>query len=151
MKEITTVLELTEHLSKLVAAYRKSYRFCGTVDKTIQIISGIVGSSAILAIVPTIPIFIAGVGAIPAVTGVLSNVLKLKEKKTHLKMYHRQFKQLLSFARTQIDRDLETIKHVFNKILEMQKSENFVEPLEMYMKKYQLNGYSYQKKVTFSD
>ena len=150
MKEITTITDLIDHLIKLVSAYRKSYRFCEKADKTIQIISGIVGSSAVLALIPAVPIFIVGVGVIPAVTGVLSNVLKLKEKQTRLKIYHRQFKQLLSFARTQISKnDTETITHVFNKILKIQKSETYVEPFEKYLKKYKLNGYN--QKVKFSD
>ena len=143
VKEITNISQLIDHLTKLVAAYRKSYKFCGNVDKIIQIISGLIGSSAILALVPAIPIAVSAVGAVPAVMTVMSNVLKTRERKTQLKAHHRQFKQLLSFARTQIGgNDKETIKYVFNKILELQKGDTFTEPLEMYMKKYKLNGYS---------
>ena len=143
-KKVQTLTELEDHLIRVVSAYRRSYKFCGNIDKVLKVTTGIVSSSAIIAVVPAIPVFLAALGAFPVVTGVLSNVLRLSERKTNLKIHHRQFKQLLSYVKSIINEDdhQRVISDVFNKIMDMQKKDTYVEPLEMYMKKYKLNGYT---------
>ena len=145
-KRVETLNELEDHLIRVISAYRRSYKLCGNIDKTIMIITGIVGASAILAVVPVIPVITAALGTAPVITGVLNRVLKLSERKTNLKIHHRKFKQLLSYVRQHNENDPQVIKHVFDKILAMQKEDTYVEPIEMYMRKYKLNGYSQDDK-----
>ena len=135
--------ELIDHLTRLVAAYRRSYKLCGIINTTLQIVSGIIGCTAVLALVPAIPVFIAVVGAVPPVVAVLASKTRIAEKKTLLKTHHRSFKQLLSYvqATAGLENDEEVIRITFNKILEIQKNDNFTEPLEMYMKRFKLNGH----------
>ena len=46
--------------------------------------------------------------------------------------------------RSDVD-EREIIRETFSKILQLEKGDNYVVPLEKYMKKYKLNGY-YSKK-----
>ena len=142
-KKVETLTELEDHLIRVVSAYRRSYKFCGNINKAFMVTTGIVSSGAILALVPAIPVFVAALGTIPVITGVLGNVLRLPEKKTNLKILHREFKQLLSYVKSITDEEdhQRVISHVFNKIIDMQKRDNYVEPLERYMRLYKLNGY----------
>ena len=64
-----------------MAAYRKSYRLCGGVHLSIQIVSGLVGCGAAAALIPAVPIAVAIAGAIPAGITVVLRFAKLEEKK----------------------------------------------------------------------
>ena len=141
MKKIEKAEEMIDHLTRVCAAYRKSYKLCGNINTALLITTGIISSTAVLALVPAIPIFVAAAGAVPVVTGVISSKLKLQEKKTVYKAHHKSFKQLLSYCQTVQNDDPNLITTVFNKILEIQKGDNYVEPLERYIKEYNLNGY----------
>ena len=53
-----------------------SYKFYGILNRLLQITGGIVGSTAVLAIVPVIPVFISAVSVIPVVIGIITNAKK---------------------------------------------------------------------------
>lgn len=144
-EKIETIDQLEVHLCKYVAAYRKSYKLCGGTHLTLQIMAGLLGCGAILALVPVVPIFVALAGALPAGITIVTNKAQLKEKQSLYKACHRSFKQLLSEVRMKkmqpgID-EHEKIREAFAKILELEKGANYVVPFERYMKKYKLNGY----------
>ena len=58
MKKIERKVELINRLAKVCSAYRKSYKLYGIINKTLQITGGILGSTAVLAIVTVIPVFV---------------------------------------------------------------------------------------------
>ena len=141
MRKIETKEELIEHLTR-VSYYRKSYKFYGILNRILQISGGIVGSTAVLAIVPVIPVFIAAVSVIPVIIGIVSNATKLGDKKNILKNHHKKFNSLLSYVHSyKQDDNKELVKEIFLKINEIHNSEDYTEPLEMYIKRYKLNGY----------
>ena len=49
-----------------MAAYRKNYRLCRGVHLSFQIVSGVIGRGAVLALIPAVPLAVATAGAIPA-------------------------------------------------------------------------------------
>ena len=61
----------------------------GILNRILQITGGIVGSTAVLAIVSVIPVFIAAVSVIPVVIGIITNATKLGDKKNVLKSHHK--------------------------------------------------------------
>ena len=99
-----------------------------------------------LAIVPVIPVFVAAVSVIPVVIGIITNATKLGDKKNVLKNHHKKFNSLLSYVHSCKECD---IKEVFLKINEIHNSEDYTEPLEMYIKKYKLNGYDIENNEDF--
>ena len=98
MRIIQTKDELIDHLTRVCSAYRKSYKLYGTISKMLQITGGILGSTALLALVPIIPIFITIISITPVIIGVIANVTKLNNKKILMKSHHRKFKVLLSYV-----------------------------------------------------
>ena len=80
MRRIQTKEELADHLKRVCSAYRKSYKLYGTINKMLQITGGILGSTALLALVPIIPIFITIISITPAVISVIANATKVKNK-----------------------------------------------------------------------
>ena len=148
-EQVETTDQLEAHLSKYVAAYRKSYKICRHTHLTLQSLAGLLGCSAVLALVPVVPIFVAIAGALPAGIRVVVSKAQLKEKESFYKGCHRTFKQLLrevqmNKMRPDVD-EKEIIRETFPKILQLEKGANYVVPFERYMKKYKLNGY-YSKK-----
>ena len=73
--------ELIDHLTRVCAAYRKSYKLYGRVNKALQITGGILVSTAVLAIVLVIPVFVAAISVVPIVIGTIANATKLNHKK----------------------------------------------------------------------
>ena len=73
MRKIETKEELIDHLTRVSFAYRKSHKFYGILNRILQITGGIVGSTAILAILLVIPVFVAAVSVIPVVIGIITN------------------------------------------------------------------------------
>ena len=142
MRKIETKEELIDHLTRVSSAYRKSYKFYGITNRVLQITGGIVGSTAVLAIVPVIPVFISAVSVIPVIIGIITNATKLGDKKNILKTHHKKFNSLLSLVQcNKLLSEEELIKEVFCKINNIHNSEDYTEPLEMYIKRYKLNGY----------
>ena len=142
MRKIETKEELIDHLTRVSSAYRKSYKFYGILNRTLQITGGILGLNALLAMAPMIPVFISIVGVAPCIIGIVINATKLGDKKNILKLHHKKFNSLLSFVRSNKEfEEKELIKEVFSKINDINNSEDYTEPLEMYIKKYKLNGY----------
>ena len=149
VEKVETIDQLETHLSKYVAAYRKSYKICRSVHLSLLILAGLLGYSAVLALVPAVPIFVAIAGALPAGITVVEYKAQLKEKESLYKGCHRTFKQLLrevqmNKMRPDVD-EREIIRETFSTILQLEKGANYVVPFERYMKKYTLNGY-YSKK-----
>lgn len=145
---IETIDQLIIHLTKLAAAYRKSYKFCGRVSTGLYITAGVFGCSAALALVPAIPIFVAVAGAVPSVITIFTNRLKLDDKKFILKAHHHKIKQLITKARigkVNKEEEKKVIQDIFTILLEMQKEKNYSTPLEMHMKEFKLNGYKSKK------
>lgn len=142
-EKITTIEELINYIERVCSAYRRSYKLLSGFNKTILITTGILTSTAVLAAIPVVPAFIAGVGAVPVVLSVINSNLKLSEKTEKLKLQYKNYKQLLTYTRSQIFEEdtAAVIKDVFNKSLEFQKNDNFVTPLEIFIKKYRINGY----------
>ena len=151
MRKIETKLELIDHLTRVSSAYRKSYKFNGIL----QITGGIVGSTAVLAIVRVIPVFVAAVSVIPVIIGIITNATKLGDKKNVLKSHHKKFNSLLSFINgfklsdNKLLSGEELIKEVFSKINDIHNSEYYTEPLKMYLKRYKLNGYDIESSEEF--
>jgi len=142
-EKIVTIEALIVYLERVCSAYRKSYKLLSSVNKAILISSGILTSTTVLVLIPAVPVFVAGVAAVPVILTIINQNLKLTEKKEKLKLQHKNYKQLLTYVRSKIfeDNPAEVVKDVFNKSLEFQKNDNYVTPMEIYIKKYQLNGY----------
>ena len=114
MRKIETKEELIEHFRRVSSAYRKSYKFYGIINRILQISGGIIGSTAVLAIVPVIPVFISAVSVIPVIIGIISNATKLDVKKNVLKNHHKKFNSLLSYVHShKQDDNNELIKEIF--------------------------------------
>ena len=94
VEKLETIDQLKAHLSKYVAAYRKSFKICRSAHLSLQILAGLLGCGAFLALVPAVPIFVAIAGTFPAGISVVSKA-QLKEKESLYKGCHRTFKQLL--------------------------------------------------------
>lgn len=144
-QNIETIDQLIIHLTKLAAAYRKSYKFCGKINTGLQITAGILGCSAALALVPAIPIFVAVAGAAPSIITIFINKLKVEDKKNILKIHHHRVKQLITEAqigKANSGEPSKVIGDIFAKLLEMQAQEKYAMPLEMHMKEFKLNGYN---------
>ena len=95
VEKVETNDHLETHLSKYVAAYRKSFKICRSAHLALRILAGLLGCGAVLALVPAVPIFVAIHGALPAGISVVENKVQLKEKESLYKGCHRTFKQLL--------------------------------------------------------
>ena len=120
VEKVETTDQLETHLSKYVAAYRKSYRICRSAHLSLQILGGLLGCGAVLALVPAVPIFVAITGALPAGVSVVVSKVQLKEKESLYKGCHRTFKQLLrevkmNKMRPHVD-EREIIRETFSKI-----------------------------------
>ena len=140
MRRIQTKDELIDHLTRVCSAYRKSYKLYGTISKMLQITGGILGSTALLALVPIIPIFITIISITPVIIGVITNVTKLNNKKILMKSHHRKFKVLLSYVQGQDEfTEEQLIKYVFKQITIIHTATDYTEPLEWYIRKYKLN------------
>ena len=66
VEKVETIDQLETHLSKYVAAYRKSYKICHSAHLSLRILPGLLGCGAILALDPAVPIFVAIAWALPA-------------------------------------------------------------------------------------
>ena len=141
MKVFETTKDLLDYLTAHVAAYRQSYRMYGNIANAIDITTGVIGSTALLAALPMIPLAIIAVSVIPTIMVVIQNKLKLREKKMVLKLHHRKFKRMLLSCQTSTMTDVITIKIIAKELKFIQHDSEYVEPLERYMKKYRLNGY----------
>ena len=140
MRRIQTKDELIDHLTRVCSAYRKSYKLYGTISKMLQITGGILGSTALLALVPIIPIFITIISITPVIIGVITNVTKLNNKKILMKSHHRKFKVLLSYVQGQDEfTEEQLIKYAFKQITIIHTATDYTEPLEWYIRKYKLN------------
>ena len=149
VQKLETTDQLEAHLSKYVAAYRKSYKMCRSAHLSLQILAGLFGCGAVLALVPAVPIFVAIAGALPAGISVFVSIAQLKEKGSLYKGCHRTFKQLLrevqmNKMRSDVDERV-IIRETFSKILQFEKEANYVVPFERYMKTYKLNGHNSKK------
>ena len=106
----------------------------------LQITGGILGSTALLALVPIIPIFITIISITPVIIGVITNVTKLNNKKILMKSHHRKFKVLLSYVQGQDEfTEEQLIKYVFKQITIIHTATDYTEPLEWYIRNYKLN------------
>ena len=143
-KKVETVDEIIDHLTRLAAAYRKSYKFCSRTTAVLQVTTGLIGCSAALVLLPAIPIFVAFVGAVPPVVAILLNKLKIIEKKSILKMHHHKVKQILTSVRIEHVKDTEdaiVISDAYSRLMKLQTEKDYTVPFEMYMKEFKLNGY----------
>ena len=114
MGRLQTKEELIDHLTRVCSAYRKIYKLYGTINKFLQITGGILGSTALLAIVPIIPVFITVISITPVVIGIIANATKVNDKKILLKSHHRKFKVLpSSYVQVKIH---QLLKDVFRQI-----------------------------------
>ena len=140
MGRIQTKEKLIDHLTRVCSAYRKSYKLYGTISKMLQITGGILGSTALLALVPIIPIFITIISITPVIIGVITNVTKLNDKKILMKSHHRKFKVLLSYVQGQDEfTEEQLIIYAFKQITIIHTATDYTEPLEWYIRKYKLN------------
>ena len=80
MRKIETKEELIEYLTRVCAAYRKSYKLYGRVNKGLQNVGGFVGSVAVIAVVPVIPVFIATISIVIDYIGGITEVMNPSEK-----------------------------------------------------------------------
>ena len=148
-EKVEKIVQLETHLSKYVAADRKSYKICGNTHLTLQIFAGLLGCGAVLALVPVVPIFVA-IAGISVVVG----KSQLKENDSRYKASHRTFKQLLrevqmNKMRPDVD-EREIIRETFSKILELEKGANYVVPFERYIKSISLSVIIARNKIPIS-
>ena len=138
-----TTDELHDYLIRMTAAYRKSYKLLGGIHKALLITGGILTSSGMIALIPAVPVFVAGVTAVPIILTMISQNLKLGEKKEILKHCHKEYKILLTRVRSlQNQADESVLNEIFKRIEEFESSDLYKPPLEMFMRRYELNGYS---------
>ena len=95
VEKVETIDQFETHLSKYVTAYRKSYKICRSALLSLQIVAGLLGCGAVLALVPSVPIFVAIIGVLPAGISVVVSKAQLKEKESLYKGCLRTSKQLL--------------------------------------------------------
>ena len=148
-EKVETTDQFEAHLSKYVAAYRKSYKICRHTHLALQIFAGLLGCGAVLDFAPVVPFFVAIAGDLPAGISVVVSKAQLKKKESFYKGCHRTFKQLLrevqmNKMRPDVD-EKEIVRETFSQILQLEKRANYVVPVERCMKKYKFNGY-YSKK-----
>ena len=79
-------------------AIERVIKLYGGVKKGLQITGGILGSTAVLAIVPVIPVFVAAISVVPVIIGIITNDTMLSDKKVMLKSHHGKFKTLLNYV-----------------------------------------------------
>ena len=92
VEKVETIDQLETNLSKYVTAYRKNYIICRSAHLSLQILAGLLGCGAVLALVPAVPIFVAIAGALPAGISVVVSKAQLKEKESLCKDSHRWYK-----------------------------------------------------------
>jgi len=80
MKKILTKEQWINNLTSACSAYGKSYKLYGNWHKVMQIVEGLIGSAAVLAVVPAMPVFIASISVAPDIIGVITNVIKMWDK-----------------------------------------------------------------------
>ena len=67
-----------------------------------------------------------------------------------LKTHYKKINSLLSFVHSnKLLSGEELVKEVFSKINDIHNSEDYTEPLEMYTKRYKLNGYDIESSEEF--
>jgi len=148
MRNIETKGELIDYRIRVFAAYRKSYQLYGIINKGLIITGGILGSTAVLAVVPVIPVFVAAISVVPVIIGIITNATKLSDKKCMLKSHHRKFKTLLTYVqREDTLAEQQLIKEVFKKIDDIQNAEDYHEPIDWYIRRYKLNCYDIEEDV----
>ena len=86
VEKVETIDQLETHLSKYVAAYRKSYKICHSAHLSLQILAGLLGCGAVLALVPAVPIFVVIAGAVRDGVSVVVSKAQLKEKESLYKV-----------------------------------------------------------------
>ena len=86
VEKVETIDQLETHLSKYVAADRKSYKICHSAHLSLQILAGLLGCGAVLALVPAVPIFVAIACSLPAGISVVVSKAQLKEKESLYKV-----------------------------------------------------------------
>ena len=62
VEKVETIDQLEAHLSKYVAAYRKSYKICRSAHLSLQILAGRLECGSVLALVPAVAILVAIAG-----------------------------------------------------------------------------------------
>ena len=79
----------------------------------------------------------------PIILTIINQNLKLGGKKEILNHWHKEYKILLTRVRLlQNQADESVLNDIFKRIKVFESSELYKPPLEMFMKKYELNGYS---------
>ena len=143
-KNIKTIDELIDYLTRVCSAYRRSYKLVSRVNKAILITTGIVSGCGTLAFVPVVPVFVSALAAVPIIVTVVNQNLKLPDKVARLKLQYQHYKELMTYVQANVytEKPHEFIQEVFTKAIEMQKAANYAPPLERYLKYYKLNGYS---------
>ena len=99
------------------------------------------GSAAILAIIPAIPVFIDVISVASVVIGVITYDSNIGDT-TLLKYHHRTFQVMLSYVQSENTlTDNQLIEDVFTQITDIHSAVDYTEPIELYMRRYTLNGY----------
>ena len=140
---VENVDQLADYIERTSAAYRRSYKLMGRINMALSITKGIVISTAVIAVIPTVPILVA----LAPIPGVIIEIIQTKtgvaakrEKYKHLYVLYKQLlTQIRARALTEEPSDL--IEDIFKRAHEIQKQDNFSPPLEKYMRLYGLNGY----------
>ena len=127
---VENVPQLADYIERTSAAYRRSYKLMGRINTALNITKGIVISSAVIAVIPTVPILLA-LAPIPGVViEIIQNKTGVAAKREKYKYLYVQYKQLLTKiradAKTVSSEDL--IKDIFNRAYEIQKQDNFSPP-----------------------
>ena len=99
------------------------------------------GSAAILAIIPAIPVFIVVISVASVVIGVITYDSNIGDT-TLLKYHHRTFQVMLSYVQSENPlTDNQLIENVYTQIIDIHSAVDYTEPLEFYIRRYKLNGY----------
>ena len=148
--------ELVTYVKKMSAAYRLSYRRVNRVYTGLMITSAVIASSAFLALVPAIPIFVGAVAFIPSVINIVLVKTKLAQRACAYKKLQKEYHKLLIEIRygasqkmTQTDFE-EFVHNAWDSILKIEQCEEFIQPLEKFMKRMKLSCYSADAKKTIT-
>ena len=136
--------QLADYIERTSTAYRRSYKLMGRINMGLNITKGILISSAVIAVIPTVPILIALVPIPGVVIEIIQNKTGVAAKREKYKHLYVQYKQLLTQIRARVPTEESSavlIKDIFERAYEILKQDGFSLPLEKYMHIYGLNGY----------
>ena len=116
---IENVEQLADYIERTSTAYRRSYKLMGRINMGLSIAKGILISSAVIAVIPTVPVLIALVPIPGVIIEIIQNKTGVAAKREKYKHLYVQYKQLLTQirARAPTEESSNLIKDIFERAL----------------------------------